>query len=300
MFIKSVLKKCISKKVYYKYLLFRYWINSKKSNKKIEKQIGKVYYKIFKRKLDWNNPKTYTEMLNVSKVYSSSKIKTMLTDKILVRDWIKEKIGEEYLIPVYGTYDKFKEINFEKLPDKFVIKCNHDSGSVFLCEDKTQINFKELKTKYDFYLKRNYANVTHELQYKLIQPKIMIEKYMGKSISDYKFICIRGEVVYCRVDFDRFGEHKRNIYDLNWKIQPFNQGLFTNKENVSKPNNFEEMVMIARKLCKDFEQVRVDLYDIDGKIYFGEMTFTSGTGYEPFYPDKYDYELGKKWNMKNI
>ena len=133
--------------------------------------------------MNWDNPKSYTEKINVSKIYGSTELKTNLADKLLVRDWIKGKIGEEYLIKTLGVYNSFDEIDFDSLPNKFVIKCNHDSGSTLVVEDKNNINYKELKNKYDFYLKRNYAYTSYEMSYEDIIPKIIIEENMRKKFK---------------------------------------------------------------------------------------------------------------------
>lgn len=300
--MKKILKKIIPQKIYNKYLLYVYKKRKKLSFEDIENIISDRYYKEFNRKLSWDNPKTYTEKTNVSKVYGfKDEKRKQLTDKYLVREWVESKIGKEYLIPLYGVYNSFNEIDFNKLPDKFVIKCNHDSGSVTLCNDKSKLNLKELRYKYnEFYLKRNFAYIGYEMHYKDIEPKILIEKYMGDKIRDYKFLCFDGKPYYCWVDFDRFGNHKRNFYDMDWKLQPFNQYSYGNfDKDVKKPKKFEEMKKIAEKLSSGFDHVRVDLYLIEDKIYFGEMTFTNGNGFEKITPDDWDYKLGKLWNLKD-
>lgn len=292
------LKRIIPLRYYYKYLAFKFRKRKKINNNKIKNNIEKNYYKVFNKSINWNNPISYTEKMNVSKFLNSNDTITFLTDKCLVRDWVKEKIGEEYLIPIIGIYDSFEEINFDDLPNQFVIKCNHDSGSAFICKNKKDLDLKTLKYKYDYFLKRDYSMVSYEMHYRNIEPKIIIEKYMGENVKDYKFLCFNGKPEYCWVDFDRFTNHKRNIYDLNWKLQPFNQRDYGNyKEPFDKPDNFEKMIELVKELCKDFEQVRVDLYDVNNIIYFGEMTFTNGSGLEPIVPEEYDIMLGNMWNL---
>ena len=175
--IKKIIKAVMPKSYIYIYI-YRSILNSKKRYKKIEKEISKEYKERFHRDLNWDNPNSYTEKLNVSKVYCGNELKTQLTDKILVKDWIKEKIGEKYLIKTLGIYDSFEKIDFDSLPDRFVIKCNHDSGSTSVIEDKNNINYKELRNKYNFYLKRNFAYDKYEMHYKNIEPKIIIEENM--------------------------------------------------------------------------------------------------------------------------
>lgn len=158
---------------------------------------------------------------------------------------------------------------------------------------------KFLKEKYNYYLKRNLADLNFEMHYADIKPKILIERYMGENITDYKFICIEGQPYYCRVDTDRFTDHKRVIYDMKWKKQSFRIGNYeASAVVIKKPEKFELMKTIVLKLCKDIDQVRVDLYEINGRIYFGEMTFTSDNGMDKIYPDEYDFELGNLWNLK--
>lgn len=303
--IKSKLKKtklyCILKKIRHIKKLKLQEKNKKLTLEQIEKKIDKDYYKINGRHINWDNPASYTEKLNVSKLYNSNDKKTKLSDKIEVRAWVEEKIGREYLIPLLGVYEKFEDIDFEKLPNKFVMKCNHDSGSVTICNDKSKINFRQKKDDYNFYLKRNMAYYNFEKHYEKIKPKIIIEKNMGNNIKDFKFLCFDGIPYYCWVDSDRFENHKRNVYDMEWNLQDFNQMTYgTYNEEIKKPQKFDRMKEIARILSEGFDHVRVDLYEIDGEIYFGEMTFTNGNGMECITPDDYDYYLGKLWkNFKS-
>lgn len=294
--IKEKIKETI---FYYMYLLLLNKLNKIKNVNRIKYEISKKYKKEFGRELNWNCPKTYNEKINVSKLYCATPEKTMLTDKLLVRDWVKSKIGEEYLIPIIKVYDRFKDINFDELPDKFVIKMNNDSGSTVICENKKNLNKKILKKKYFYYTKRNFAFVGYEMQYRDIKPKIMIEKYMGNNINDYKFQCFEGKVAYCGVDYNRFGNHKRNYFDIEWNKLPFEKGnVESTNYKQKKPENLDKMLEIVSVLSKGFDQVRVDLYDINNKIYFGEMTFTSGNGFSKMSPNIWDEKIGKMWNLK--
>lgn len=283
------------------YLLFN--LKSKiKKNRTVEqrkKSINRKYKKYVNQKgINWKYPRSYTEKLNYSKLYMASNEKTVLTDKVLVRDWVKNKIGESYLVPIIGVYSDFDSIDFTILPNRFVIKCNHDSNSVTICEKKN-INIKKLKKKYSLLLKRNYAYAYDEMHYKNIQPKIIIEEYLGDNIQDYKFLCFEGKPYFCWVDFDRFTNHKRNVYDMNWNLQPFtinNYGNYTFQ--FEKPKQFNEMEEIVDILCKGFDHVRVDLYIVKDKVYFGEMTFTNGSGYGKIMPKEWDVKIGDLWNLK--
>ena len=274
--------------------------HSRMSYAEIEAHIGRRYEAMFGRKLNWDNPQTYNEKIHVSKLYMPSPLKTRLADKYLVREWIREKIGGEYLIPLLGVYDSFDEIDFDSLPDRFVIKCNHDSGSVTLVKDKRKLNKKLLKLKFDAFMGRNYAWMNWEMHYRDIKPKIIIEQYMGDEINDYKFLCFDSMPHYCWVDFDRYANHKRNMYNLDWELQPFNQYHYGNYEGtVTRPECFDEMKRIASVLCEGFGHVRVDLYVVDEKIYFGEMTFANGNGFEEITPDEWSLKLGELWPFDN-
>ena len=269
--------------------------NADMSYSEIEAKINRRYEKIFGRKLDWDNPKSYNEKINVSKVYMPSELKTRLADKVAVRDWIAEKIGAQYLIPLLGVYDSFDDIDFDSLPDSFVMKCSHDSGSVMLVKDKKDIDVKYLKRKYDFLLRRNYAWSGFEMHYRDIKPKIVIEQYMGDAINDYKILCFNGKPCYCWVDFDRFTHHTRNFYNLSWERQPFSLLYPNNPKDAECPDGFDEMKGLAEKLCAGFSHVRADFYFIGGRIYFGEMTFSSENGFGKLTPDEWDYKLGDLW-----
>ena len=264
-----------------------------------------LYKRAIGRKLNWKRPRAYTEKMQWAKFYDNSEIKTLLTDKYAVRDWIKEKIGEEFLIPIIGVWNKFSEIDFSKLPQQFVLKTNHGSGSVIIVKDKNKFNISEAEKKFNDWMNIDFAYATgFELHYSGINRKIIAEKYLETNIGelqDYKFLCFGGKPYFCWVDLDRFGKHTRNVYDLNWNLQPWNQYTYGNSNRpIPIPKNFEKMIEIATTLCQGFSHVRVDLYNLDGKIYFGEMTFTNGCGFDRIIPDEYDFELGKLWDINTI
>ena len=265
-----------------------------------KKDIVQSYRKYTGRDLDFDAPRSYSQKICVSKLCNATLEKTRLTDKLQVREWVAEKIGEEYVTPLYGTYDSFSQINFDELPQSFVIKCNHDSGSTVLIRDKSKMDTRQLKRQFNFYLRRNFAYLHFELHYLNITPKILIEKNLsqdGNTIRDYKFICFHGRPCYCWVDVDRFEEHKRITYDMEWRVQPFVQYMYPKANPEPRPQNFEEMKRIVSTLCRGFDQVRVDLYNINGRIYFSEMTFTDGCGYEAIFPEEWDIALGELWHL---
>ena len=266
----------------------------------IEAEISRNYRRMFGRTLNWDNPQTYNEKIHVSKVYMPTPLKTRLADKVAVREWITEKIGSEYLIPLLGVYDSFDEIDFDALPSQFVIKCNHDSGSVTLVKDKSTFN-RALLRRYDVLLKRNYAWHGFEMHYRDIKPKIMVERYLGDVMNEYKFYCFDGKPYYC---FTTFGSRNINLtinfYDMDWQLQTFTRPDHeAHTETVPLPPQYDEMKAIALRLSEGFAHVRVDLYVVDEHIYNGEMTFTTAGGWGKFSPDEWDYKLGNLWPFDN-
>ena len=264
----------------------------------------KLYQKYTGNELDWNNLKRYTEKMQWEKLFNKDERKVQYSDKYLVRSWISEMIGEEYLIPLIGVWDNAYDIDFSCLPNSFVLKTNCGSGDIIIVKDKTKLKSKDIKTicaKLDYYANYDFGCAQCELHYSKIPPKIIAEElilYPGDDLPDYKFLCFDGEVKYCWVDVGRYHNHKRNVYDLNWNLQDWNQKDYGNYEKpINKPINFDKMVEIASLLSANFAHVRVDLYNIDGKIYFGEMTFTNGSGFEKIIPDNADYVLGQMWKL---
>lgn len=252
---------------------------------------------------DLKNPQTYRQKIQWAEIYEKNPLKTTLTDKVAVRDWVAEKIGEEYLIPLLGVYENAEDIDYNKLPKSFAIKMNHSSGMNIIVKDKSNINIKKINAQLTKWLNIDYAFYgTFQPHYLGIKPKIMIEKYTADKndeTRDYKFLCFNGEVNFCWVDLARFGNHKRNIYDLDWKLQPWRQELDNYTGEVEKPQSFDKMVELSKILCQGFSHVRVDLYNVDGKIYFGEMTFSNGGGHDRILPEKYDKIIGDMWEIDN-
>jgi len=249
------------------------------------------------KKLDLENPRTYNEKIQWLKLYDRRPEYTMMADKYEVRNFIKAKIGEGYLIPMIGLYNTVDEIDFEELPDKFVIKCTHDSGSVVVCTDKSKLEIDSVKRHLQKYLSRNYFLVGREWVYKNISPRIICEEYLvddsGKELKDYKVFCFDGEPKVIQVDFDRFVDHKRNIYDTKWNLLDVEIHFPKNSSKViPRPSQLEEMLEVAHKLSENIPHLRVDMYLSRGKIYFGELTFTHGSGFETFRPQSFDNLLG--------
>ena len=259
------------------------------------------------KKINWKNPQTYNEKLQWLKIYDRQDSYTKMLDKYEAKEYVKNIIGEEYIITTIGIYDKFENIDFEKLPQQFVMKCTHDSGGLVICKDKSKLNLKEAKRKINQCLKVNYFNCWKEWPYKNVKPRIIIEKYMtnddSDGINDYKFFCFNGKVKLLFIATDRVNENeetKFDFYDENFNHLPIKNGHPNALVPPSKPLNFEKMKELAEILSKDIPHLRVDFYEINGKIYFGELTFSHWAGMVPFEPEEYDLILGNWIDISNI
>ncbi|MBS6041961.1 MAG: glycosyl transferase [Clostridium baratii] len=246
--------------------------------------------------LDLNNPKTFNEKLQWLKLHDRNSLYTQLVDKYEVRKYIAEAIGEEYLIPLIGVWDNFDDIDFSKLPNKFVLKCTHDSGSVFICTDKSKFDIEKAKTKINNALKRNYYYHDREWPYKNVKPRIICEKFIcdnNNSVpADYKVLCFNGKAKLIEMHIDRFGDHKQDFYDEKWnKTQISQEGTMSDYTH-EKPKEFEKMIKLSEKLSNNINHVRVDWFVADCKLYFGEMTFFDGSGFYPFDNKEDDYLIG--------
>ena len=249
--------------------------------------------------LDLENPQTYNEKIQWLKLYDKDPRKTVLADKYLVRDWIRDKIGEEYLIPLLGVYRQASEIDFNALPDSFVLKANHGSGMNIIVENKAKADLNGIRRKADQWLKKNYSFVTgFEMHYDDIPRRLIVEKYMtneNDDLPDYKFWCFSGKCKFIEMVVDRKRNAREAVFDLEWNRLPFTAGNPSMAENdIEKPAVLNKMITIAEKLSEGFIHVRVDLYLLnDSDIRFGEMTFSSSSGVCPWDPPKTDYEIGK-------
>lgn len=275
----------IAKKTPYIHSLF-------KRNNIYKNELKNWWLKKKKKKLNLDNPLTFMEKIQWLKIYDSTPIKTLLTDKYLVRDWVSEKIGEEYLIPLLGVYDKLKDINFDLLPNQFIIKCNHARENSIIVKDKSKLNLIDTKEKLNKWMNANNDfEINLELHYRDFLPKIIIEKYMNDNTvdsKDYKFICFNGHPEFLWIGNDKDTDQKRYLYDLNrnrfiYKVTP-NYPAFPSK---AKPKNLKKIVKLASILSEGFAYVRVDFYMINEKIYFGGMTFTSDNGEEEYIPKSF-------------
>lgn len=260
------------------------------------------YFRTYKKILNLSNPKTFGEKIHWIKRYGQLERYRDLVDKYKVREYIEKKIGDKYLVKLYGVYKSTNEINIDSLPDKFVLKCNQGSGEVIICKDKSQFNWYEAKKLLDEWIKTDYYSVTREIQYKGIERRIICEEYLedeSGALRDYKVFCFKGIPVYIQVDSDRFTNHKRDFYNINWEKVNLKAKHKTSEGTIKRPENLEEMLNVARNISKEFEFVRVDLYSTNNNVYFGELTFTPANGCEPFEPYEKDLEIANMIDLEN-
>ena len=265
-----------------------------------DKEYLKLMYRLkVGRKLHLDNPKTFNEKLQWLKLYNRKEFYSSLVDKYEVRQYVKKKVGEQYLVPIFGVWDKFDDIDFNMLPKKFVIKCTHDSGGVIICKDKDKLNMTEARNKIQRCLDRNFYYWGREWPYKNVKPRIIVEQYLedesGDEIKDYKFMVFNGKVKCSFVCSERYSEEGLAVdfYDLNWNKMPFMRKYRNSDKVIEKPKNYEKMIELAEKLSVDMIFDRIDFYEINGNIYFGEITLYPGGGFEKFIPGKYDTILGE-------
>lgn len=268
-----------------------------------DKSYIKLYYRLrVGRKLNMNNPTTLNEKLQWLKFNYRFPLQSIVSDKLLVREYVKDKIGEKYLIPLIGSWKKYDDIDFSLLPEKFVLKCNHDSGGLVVCNDKEKLNHIEARRKIEKSLNSNFFYIGREYQYRNIKPMILCEKFIsdnGNVPMDYKIYCFNGVPDVILVCKDRFSKntHRASYYffDQEWKFQPLNKGDENIKNvDINKPKNLDEMIDIAKELSKDFVFARIDLYNVDGRIYFGEITLSPNSGFDPDIKYETDLMFGQK------
>lgn len=253
------------------------------------------YWHIYHRKLNIEKPVTYAEKLAYLKTHDQNPMLSYLVDKYAVRSFIAEKIGEQYLIPLIGVYDSTDEIPWESLPEKYVLKCNHDSASVILHVDVNSFDQEKAIASLNHHLGRNMFWYSREYPYKSVKPRIVCEEFLddnGKPPTDYKIMCFDGEPHYVVLDMDRFGNHRRDVYDVNWNKTDMSTDHENSDSIAPRPEAFDKMLKLAEILSDGFPHVRVDFYFVNGKIYFGEMTFFPWGGPIWFKPDKWNYILG--------
>lgn len=268
-----------------------------------------MYRTILKRRLNLKNPKTLNEKLQWIKLYDHRPEYTMMVDKYAVREYIKKELGEEYLIPLLGVWEDPEQIDFDALPEQFVLKCNHNSGvGMCICKDKSKLDIAKVKRNLQKGLQQNYYLSGREWPYKNVKPCIIAEKYMTDSsdvdvFTDYKFYCFDGHVdsVLCCVGRSE-GNVRFYYFDKNWELQDYLAGEYDEEEahSIPKPEQLEQMLHMAQKLSKGIPHVRVDLYISCDKIYFGELTFFTQSGFDTDISYKADLHWGSLLNLDKI
>jgi hypothetical protein len=252
-------------------------------------------------RLNLKNPTTFCDKQNWLKLHDIHSEYTQLVDKIGVREHIAQVLGEEFLFPVYGVWEKFDDIDFEQLPEKFVLKCNHDSGSVKVITDKAVMDRNELKKFFDARMKMNSYVFGREYPYKDVKPLIFAEKYMtpdnAEDINDYKFFCFNGKPEIMFIATERSTDVKFDFFDMDFNHLDIIRSHPNSDKPISKPEKFDELKVIATKLASQKKFVRIDLYDINDQIYFGEYTFFPGGGFQLFQPPQWEKQLGDWINL---
>ena len=270
-----------------------------------ESYIKKEYYYKMGKILDLDNPQSFNEKLQWLKIHDRKEIYTFMVDKAAVKDYIGEMLGREYLIPTIGIWDNADDIDFSILPQQFVLKCTHNSGGVIICRNKSSFNIEDAKKSLNKSIKRNYYYEHREWVYKDVPHRIIAEKYMSnpdeKSLMDYKFYCFNGKplFLYVSVGLENHKNARISFFDMEWSVTAFGRSDYKPLKDIPpKPKNFNEMVSIAKRLSQNIPFVRVDLYEIRGKIYFSELTFCPCAGMMFFEPPEADLEIGKMLELR--
>lgn len=267
-----------------------------------------MYFKHFHKFINFKNPKTFNEKLQWLKIYDRNPMYTILVDKYRVKEYIAEKLGEEYIIPTLGVWNTPEKIDFDELPNQFVLKWNHDSGSVVICKDKTQLDIEAAirkltpgKTRTGFWYGREWP-------YKNVKPCIIAEKYMedtseqlNEGLTDYKIHVFNGQPQFILVCKNRYGQTgmTETFFSSQWeKLDMERLDVPASKEKILKPEKLSQMLTIATKLAKDIPFLRVDFYLVDNKLYIGELTFYPASGFKAFVPNDWDIKLGEKLELE--
>lgn len=268
-----------------------------------ENYIRLIYRLRMGKKPDLDNPKTFTEKLQWLKLHDHNPEYTRMADKLAMRTYVRDKVGEGHTVPVLGIWNRFEDIDFDALPDRFVLKTTHDSGSYLICRDKASFDRKNASKVLSRSLKRNYYRTTREWQYKDIEPRIIAEQYMddGKTnLTDYKFFCFNGKPLFMYSEEESSGNPTQAIADMQYNMMPFSMDDAKADVLPPKPDLFDDMASAAEKLSHGIPFLRVDMYCIGNAFYVGELTFYHYGGYIPFNPVEWDLKLGEKLELPDI
>lgn len=295
--VKKIIRFCLNKD--YRFLIlanrgfYAYLDDKKYLERMFRVQLGK--------NLNFENPVTFNEKIQWLKINNRESEYTIMVDKYKVREYISETIGEQYLIPLLGVWDSPDEINFDILPDEFVLKCNHNSGlGMCICKNKSTLNIEKVKQNLSNGLNENYYLLYREWPYKNVEKKIIAEKYMsdqGKELQDYKIHCFNGIPKIILVCRDRFSDTglTEDFFDIEWNhLNISRENCKHSVDKIKAPKNLKLMLRLARILSENIPFVRIDFYEINGKVYFGEITFFPASGLKKFIPEKWDIDLGNE------
>ena len=261
-----------------------------------------------RRKLNIENPRTFNEKIQWLKINDHKEIYTTMVDKFKAKSYVEKKIGKQYIVPTYGVWDRFEDIDFDILPNQFVLKCTHDSGGLVIVRDKLNFDKKKAKKKIEKSLRNNYYYSCREWPYKNVKPRIIAEKYlkdtqMNKSgLVDFKIFCFNGKAkfLYISQGLENHLTAKISFYDLEFNKMPFKRSDYEGFiSDPPKPKNIKKMIQIAEKLAINIPFLRVDLYEVDEQIYFSELTFSPCSGMIPFEPQEWDLKLGDLLELPN-
>lgn len=265
------------------------------------RSLKRNFHKIHGYPLNLKAPRSLSEKINWIKLYRDLKPLAPFVDKYTVRGFVAERVGTEFLIPVIGVFNRFDDINIDGLPGAFVIKLTHGSGWNIIIKNKAGVDWLSTRRIVNSWLKSDYSLISGEDNYRNIKRRIMIEEYIQDSagrLDDYKFYCCNGQPLGLHVDIDRFGNHGYRIYDANWNEFVKTKSPDKDIPHIPRPENLQILLEVCRKLSAGFSYVRVDLYDVDGRIYFGELTFTPGSGMSAFDPVASDYFFGEPLDVR--
>ena len=250
-------------------------------------------------KMDWKNPKTFNQKLQWLKLYNRRPEYTTMVDKYEVKKYVAERIGEEYIIPTLGVWDRFEDIDFDALPDQFVLKCTHDSGGLIIVRDKSKLDKEAARKMFRVALNRNHYSVNREWPYKNVKPRIIAEQYMkdeqAEDLPVYKIFCFGGEpYIIQAIQNDKQPNESIDYFDIGWDKLPLRQNFPNSEHPLPAPKTLDKMLQYAGVMSTRHPFLRVDFYEVNGKMYFSEFTFFSDSGMQKFDPPEWDYILGDR------